>query len=83
MPQQTRDAKPVLFECWATVADGGPTLKQHWLNVSCLLDTRLFLSCTFFMDNQANMYCLAISIILSQLLCRVYQGWLIMYDSSE
>ena len=28
---------PVFFFCWATVADGGPTLKQHWLNVSCLL----------------------------------------------
>ena len=27
----------MLFYCWASVADNGPTLKQHWLNVSCLL----------------------------------------------
>ena len=35
--QQTRDVQPMLFECWANVVDGGPTFKQHWLNVSCLL----------------------------------------------
>ena len=29
------DAK--LFECWPAVSDVGPTLKQHWVNVSCLL----------------------------------------------
>ena len=23
--------------CWATVCDAGPALKQHWVNVSCLL----------------------------------------------
>ena len=23
--------------CWASVADGGPTLNQRWVNVSCLL----------------------------------------------
>ena len=28
----------VLFKCWASVVDGGPTLKEHWFNVSCLLD---------------------------------------------
>ena len=27
----------MLFYCWADVEDGGPTLKQHWVNVSCLL----------------------------------------------
>ena len=27
----------MLFRCWANVADGGPTLKQHWVNVSCSL----------------------------------------------
>ena len=32
--QQTRD----VAQCWASVADRGPTLPQHWLNVSCLLD---------------------------------------------
>ena len=27
----------MLFLCWASVEDGGPTLKQHWVNASCLL----------------------------------------------
>ena len=27
----------MLFKCWASVADGGPTFKQHWINESCLL----------------------------------------------
>ena len=35
--QQTRYVEPMSFYCWASVADNGPTLKQHWLNVSCLL----------------------------------------------
>ena len=26
-----------LTQCWANVEDGGPTLKQHWVNVSCFL----------------------------------------------
>ena len=29
----------LLGQCSASVANGGPTLKQHWLNVSCLLET--------------------------------------------
>ena len=29
------DAK--LFECWPAVSDVGRALKQHWVNVSCLL----------------------------------------------
>ena len=24
----------MLFQCWASVADGGPTLKYRWVNVS-------------------------------------------------
>ena len=35
--QQTRDVKSMWFQCWANVFDAGPTLKPHWLNVSCLL----------------------------------------------
>ena len=35
--QQTRYVEPMLFYCWASVAYNGPTLKRHWLNVSCLL----------------------------------------------
>ena len=29
--QQTRDVGPVLFYCWDSVCDAGPTVKQHWL----------------------------------------------------
>ena len=25
------------FQCWSTVFDAGPTLKQHWVNASCFL----------------------------------------------
>ena len=31
-----RDIHPMLFQCWASVEDGGPTLKQHWVNSPCL-----------------------------------------------
>ena len=31
--QPTRDIETKLFYCWASVTDGGPTIKQHWVNV--------------------------------------------------
>ena len=36
-PQQTRVIQPMLFQCWASGEDDGPTLKQLWVNVSYLL----------------------------------------------
>ena len=30
----------MLFKCWASVEDGGPTFKQYWVNASCLLGRR-------------------------------------------
>ena len=33
-PQQTRDARSMLAQRWASVADGDPTLYRHWVNVS-------------------------------------------------
>ena len=33
--QQTRGIHPILFQCWSTVFDAGPTLKQHRVNSSC------------------------------------------------
>ena len=27
----------MVFQCWPTVFDAGPTLKQHWVNAPCLL----------------------------------------------
>ena len=35
--QQTRVINPMLFICWVSVEDGGPTLKQHWVDASCLV----------------------------------------------
>ena len=37
LSQQTRGIHPMLLQCWASVEDGGPTLKQHWVNAPCLL----------------------------------------------
>ena len=38
-PNNVCDAvKPLLAQCWSTVADGGPTLNQQCVNVSWLLD---------------------------------------------
>ena len=31
----------MLGQCWTDVVDCGPTLTQHWLNVSCLLESAL------------------------------------------
>ena len=35
--QKTRDADPMLVQCWTTVFDTGPASNQHWFNSSCLL----------------------------------------------
>ena len=35
--QQTRYIGPMFFYCWASVADDGQTLKQHWDDILCLL----------------------------------------------
>ena len=34
VPPQTLYTPPLLVQCWASVADFGLTLKQHWVNVS-------------------------------------------------
>ena len=33
--RQTGDIHPVLVQCWPTIYDTGPTLKQYWINVYC------------------------------------------------
>ena len=36
--QQTQKIDPMLFQCWSTVYDAGPTLKQHWIKFCvCLM----------------------------------------------
>ena len=34
----------MLFRSWPSVVDDGPTSKQHWLNVACLLSWDTFIS---------------------------------------
>ena len=29
---------PMLVHCWASVADAGPTMHQHWVSLSCLFN---------------------------------------------
>ena len=36
--QKTRGIHPMVFQCWATVEDGGPTWKHHWVNASSTVD---------------------------------------------
>ena len=36
LSQKTRDVLPMLVQCCASVADGGPALNQHWGNASYL-----------------------------------------------
>ena len=40
--QQIRDFDPMLYQCWASVVNGGPTLLQHWVDVPCLLKLDIF-----------------------------------------
>ena len=38
---QIRGIQPMLFQCWLTVLDAGPSLKQHWEIVQCFLTAAL------------------------------------------
>ena len=44
LTQQIRDIVPMLGQCWSIVYDAGPTLNQHWDNVSCLLGSLCLLN---------------------------------------
>ena len=37
LSQETSHVEALMFKCWASVADVGPTLKHHCFNVLCLL----------------------------------------------
>ena len=37
--QQTQDYEPMSRQVWASVVDGGSTLRRHWLIALCLLAT--------------------------------------------
>ena len=69
VPQQTRDSHPMLFQCRASVEDAGPTLKQHRVIASCLLDPHLASSN---LDPQTYVYLAAPSArrpVCSNILC--------------
>ena len=34
---QTEDVDPILFQCWASAVDDGPTIKQNLVHISALL----------------------------------------------
>ena len=34
---QTSDIEPMLLQCWPIVFAASPALRQHWINVKCLL----------------------------------------------
>ena len=52
--QQTQGSEPMLFYCWPTVFDVGPTSKQHWLISSCLLvgNWKTVIHFTWFLFNE-------------------------------
>ena len=43
--QPLRDVQPMLFQCWSTVFNAGPTLNRHWLNILCLMGRDLLPVC--------------------------------------
>ena len=48
---QTRYWDPMLFYRWPSVRDPGPTVKQHWVDVLCFMES-------LFLDNTAIQCCL-------------------------
>ena len=53
---QTRGVQPTLLQCWPTVYDGGPTLKQHRSNVLRLhYRQRWADACYLFVSSEAGM----------------------------
>ena len=51
--QQTRDVHPMFVKCWA--ADGGLTLNQHWVKVSCLLGSRYLVWASLFDEKEKSL----------------------------
>ena len=59
LPYQIREVDPMFFKCWAWVADGGPTLKQHWANALFFWDESRahFLFCHAFLWCHLSRWC--------------------------
>ena len=39
--KQTRGIHPMPFQCWSTAIEADTTLKQHWVNVPCVLGIKV------------------------------------------
>ena len=67
--QQTWSVGPVLFWCWAGVADGGPALNRYWVSGSSLLVHLLF-SCMLY--NVSHSTFRPMQVYIRPVLCGVY-----------
>ena len=50
--QQMQDFDPMLLYCWAIVCNSGPTIQEHWVNVSRLLGMLVIYLCLSKFRNQ-------------------------------
>ena len=71
--QHFRPFHPIMFYCWASVADKGPTLKQHWVNMCCCVFTTivylLMLTLITWMWMRSDSLCHSLLSSLSALVC--------------
>ena len=58
----------MLIQCWATVNDAGPTVNQHWFNVSCLLG-HLYVNVSCLLSSHIHTCYQLLSVIR---LCRIH-----------
>ena len=58
--QQARDIQSMLGQRWASIADGGPALSRHRLNVSCLLarcwNWLLYIACPPVLNKEVSIF---------------------------
>ena len=59
-PSKQRVAHPMLFYCWASVGDNGPTLKQQ--RVDCILDITVISYCPHVVNKETRKHKSCISI---------------------
>ena len=73
--QQTRGVQPMLCQWWASAVGGGPTLKQHLLNSSCLLgrtksnSPSAVLHITVLLSNDFFFFCISLASQQTQNIC--------------
>ena len=72
--QQQRGIHPMLFQCWASVEDGGPTLQRHRVNVSVCWDTSDLYYTHRWFSNRGAMYRYSMTVACI-LMYSVSAGW--------